>query len=197
MSNPSPAQDGLADEGCLMQALRGPTGCYVEAGLPPGRSRLPLRVVLSTASAYRLPVAAAFTHALQALTGMPDDMAMDVEVALHEAVANAIVHGNLGIASEGRDTPAGLAAFCRQMSERLSDPASGRRAVVMEAWWSKRRVLIGVTDEGDGFELDPPGDAGEAAHGRGIVIMRAISQGIAWNQRRRRLVLSFPGVRRA
>lgn len=191
MSTCAPSHDHSITAASLLRALHGPTASYVEAGLWSGRSRLPLRMILSTASAHKLPAAAVFTQALKTRAKLSSEVAADVELALHEAVSNAILHGNLGISSEGRDTVDGLAIYSQRVSERLADQKAGRRVVAIEAWWSARRILIGVTDEGDGFDLTAQGHMTEAAHGRGIFIMQAVSQGISWNQRRRRLLLTF------
>src|SRR3954452_12712935 len=46
---------------------------------------------------------------------------MKLTIALHEAVTNAVIHGNLGISSELKEH--GGDAFFRAVKERLADPA--------------------------------------------------------------------------
>lgn len=183
----------VLDGSAVLQALQGPAGLYVEAGCPPPRRRLPLHLVMRSRTAHAYPLAAAFVAALRARAGLLDRLAETIELALHEAVVNAVLHGNLGLGSEGRSTPEGFASFCEQVAAALDDPCRGGRLVDVAACWSDRCVLLAVADQGAGFDpgrLDATG-AAEAAHGRGLPIMRMLADGLRWNQRRRRLLLGF------
>ena len=76
----------------------------------------------------------------------------DVELALREALENAVVHGN----QEGRDTQVHVRCRCRPGTE----------------------ISIVVTDQGKGFDFEKIADKGvtldpAAEHGRGIQLMKA------------------------
>ena len=85
--------------------------------------------------------------------GFADDDMTNVEIALREALANAIIHGN------------------------ENDP---NKQVVVSCYCEKGRgVLIAVLDEGKGFDPDAVPDPRGAKrihlhHGRGIFLMRAL-----------------------
>src|SRR5688500_2996543 len=57
--------------------------------------------------------------------GVCDGRADNLVMALHEALTNAIVHGNLGISSELKEFPGG--AFAKALAERSADPVLASR----------------------------------------------------------------------
>src|SRR5277367_1013744 len=92
----------------------------------------------------------------------------DLHRALLEALSNAIIHGN-------REDP-------------------GKTIDVCAGWDDQARVVIAVTDHGDGF--DPAGLAdptsGEnlfAGHGRGVFLMRHLVDEVQFNLGGRQVVL--------
>ncbi|MGE5504284.1 MAG: hypothetical protein ACM31L_07650, partial [Actinomycetota bacterium] len=85
-----------------------------------------LGVALTTAQAYRLPLASLLRAAALRHFGITYDSRLALEVSLQEALANAIVHGNLTIgATEGLDE-----RFAR-IEAGLADPV--RSALRVEA----------------------------------------------------------------
>ncbi|MHB1424062.1 MAG: response regulator [Gemmataceae bacterium] len=109
-----------------------------------------------------------------------------IGVALHEALTNAILHGNLGVSSESRET--NEKEYYRQIAERRTQPP-----------WSERRVRVGVTltaqeavfviaDEGDGFDpemLPDPTDPAnlERVSGRGLLLIQTFMDRVEHNER--------------
>jgi serine/threonine-protein kinase RsbW len=98
---------------------------------------------------------------------LPDDVP-GVEIALREALANAVLHGNRNV----EDKRVLVRAYC--------DPDQG--------------VLIVVRDEGAGF--DPEGvpdprrkDRRELSHGRGIFLMRELMDHVEHRKGGREVVL--------
>ena len=82
-----------------------------------------------------------------------DDSATDIEIALSEALENAIVHGN----REDPDKPVYLTCRCTQDGE----------------------VSIAIQDDGQGFDTDTPPDPTTPENllrtsGRGIYLMKAL-----------------------
>lgn len=87
-----------------------------------------------------------------------------------EAVANAMVNGN------------------------RNDPS---RHVIVEIELRVDAVVIGVTDEGDGFDPgtipDPTGDAAhEATCGRGLFMIRSLADHVAFNARGNTIWMTLP-----
>lgn len=118
-------------------------------------------------------------------------------LALHEALVNAIVHGNLGVDSDlkadGDDT------FARVLAERSADPTFAQRRVSLEYRHLGNECVITITDEGDGFDhadwiatldadeqLDAPS---LRPSGRGILMMRALSDGVEYRHGGRQVIV--------
>jgi CheY-like chemotaxis protein/anti-sigma regulatory factor (Ser/Thr protein kinase) len=107
-----------------------------------------------------------------------------VGVALEEALANALHHGNLEIGSElrGRDDPAYYALVA---DRRARSPYRDRR-IHIEATLTTHKAIFIVRDEGSGFDpsqLPDPTDPAnlEKASGRGILLMRTFMDEVAFN----------------
>jgi serine/threonine-protein kinase RsbW len=91
-------------------------------------------------------------------TGITEDLLYDVEVALREAVANAVLHGN------------------RQ------DPS---KAVIVTVTIAPEALELTVHDEGAGFDPDAVPDPTAPdqvlrSSGRGLLLMRSFMDHVAW-----------------
>lgn len=109
---------------------------------------------LSTEAAMRMPAPSQpFADAVVRRIdgGDSGDLRMRIETALHETVANALVHGNLGLPSlsklEGDDQSD---TYQRAIQAGLSDRARACRRVELSACITATGVTIRVRDEGDG-----------------------------------------------
>ncbi|MFV1959776.1 MAG: response regulator [Planctomycetota bacterium] len=113
----------------------------------------------------------------------------DIKLALYEALANAIEHGNLEIDFEGKAEammdPGVLACLIRN---RLQDPRMGSRRVYVDVIYRPAEVEYRVRDEGPGF--DPASFEREAAladvnalHGRGLALIHHYMDAVAWDER--------------
>lgn len=101
-----------------------------------------------------------------------------LHTALHEAIANALIHGNLELASPRRDEPADFCTFGDAIAERLADPTYNRRHLWISLCPPARpgegaRLL--VRNEGNGFNPAslPPQERRrpERAHGGWALIL--------------------------
>lgn len=120
-------------------------------------------------------------------------------IALHEALTNAIVHGNLGISSALREQPGD--AFVRALAERSADPELAAREVRIRFQFDGERCEIRIRDEGGGFdwrnlfeELDARGEDAPpslANSGRGVIIMRAFTDGLRYEDGGREAVMTM------
>ena len=173
----------LAD--CLAQ----PGAVVVEIGEadPPGGDWAAVEVPadgfylsLTTATAFSLQVAPLIGQVLAARKVVGADRQSVVELCLQEAVANAIIHGNLGISSTAKDHPEGYRVFSQLVNSRLEDPALRECRVEVFARWNGQMLDIGIGDQGRGFNVarvpDEPVASGRS--GRGFVFMRALASGV-------------------
>jgi serine/threonine-protein kinase RsbW len=98
----------------------------------------------------------------------------DVELALHEALANAVVHGN-------RQDPRKSVQICGGC-ERSGD------------------LLLAITDQGDGFDhnLVPDPTAGDnllSRHGRGILLISRLMDSLEFRLNGRQLIMRKRAIR--
>ncbi len=116
-----------------------------------------------------------------------------VETALHEAISNAAIHGNLGLTAAGNRSTSAIDTLASEIEDRLRRAALAQRLVTIEATARENCLLVTVSDEGRGFaaELTAAPDR-SLAHGRGIMLMRKLSASVDYRDGGRTVCLSFP-----
>ena len=105
-----------------------------------------------------------------------------IELALHEAITNSIVHGNLGISSALKEQ--GDDAFAEVLAKRASDPELSDRPVTITVDYDGQRCRWTLADVGNGFDIskvnrqendDGPEEEDDLldllSSGRGILLM--------------------------
>lgn len=138
---------------------------------------------LTTATAHDLQLGGRLLAALSARLPLAGDRRDDMELALHEAVSNALVHGNLGVAGMKELSAQELERFSRDLGDRLADPALAARRIVIAiridpaedgpAEDGRALATVEVTDEGAGFTPGPRTSSG--ASGRGLDLIGNIA----------------------
>lgn len=99
-----------------------------------------------------------------------------VELAFQEALTNSLEHGNLELLSAWKEEVQkdGTDRFSVEKRKRLADPFYGNRKVRISVECTEDRLVISITDQGNGFEyekiicsqnLEP--------YGRGLAMIRA------------------------
>ncbi|HZY90521.1 MAG TPA: response regulator [Gemmataceae bacterium] len=107
-------------------------------------------------------------------------------VALHEALTNAVLHGNLEIRSELRETDE--KQYHRQAVERRTQAPYGDRRVFLTATLTRHEATFVVRDEGSGFDPallpDPtdPANLGRVS-GRGLLLIQTFMDRVEHNER--------------
>ncbi|MBI5164851.1 MAG: ATP-binding protein [Magnetospirillum sp.] len=152
---------------------------------------------LTTRTAYRLDVTRLIADGARRRFHLSEAVAGRLEQALGEAVANAVVHGNLGLSSEFRQSVNGLARFGQLLSERLDDPVLCGRRVEIAVQPGHGALVATVTDQGAGFDAAHLAQHGAAAGGkcgRGFVLMKSVADRVAFEDGGRRVRLSFAGA---
>jgi anti-sigma regulatory factor (Ser/Thr protein kinase) len=130
-----------------------------------------LALFISTTNAYQYDVAQVFTAALaRHLDDLTEDGLADLGLAIHELMANALIHGNLGVASP-KPGLEGFDAYCRSLEAALARPDLIARPVELSAAWQGGVVEVAVRDHGAGY--DPrrrrPPNPNERSHGLSMV----------------------------
>lgn len=148
---------------------------------------------LTTGTAYGLQCAVLVCDELTRRGALTAEHRPNVEMCLHEAIANAIVHGNLGISSAAKNQPDGYRVFGQMLRDRLGDPDIKRRRIDIFCRWNAATIAVAVVDQGSGFDSATTASAadGKARSGRGFVFMRALASRVAVTDGGRCTVLHF------
>lgn len=152
-----------------------------------------LYLTLTTRTAYHTEPARQFCAALAERLSLDDERRQDMELALHEAVVNGLLHGNLEISSAGRDTLDGLNLFCDTVAERLKDPQLANRPLEIFAVWDQHSIHLSVLDGGPGYDPDslPSPDDPNRKSGRGLFMIRQIANAITISEHGRCMTMRF------
>jgi anti-sigma regulatory factor (Ser/Thr protein kinase) len=196
---------GIASHERVLRGLQAPSCGFVEWSLSDGLPLSPSCIEhaalgghvlsLNTRAAYDLDAANLFTQALAARFPHLDPIIGDIELALAEGVANAIIHGNLGIGSKMRNDLQGFAKFQATLSSRLNDADMTFRRLEISAVPRADSLLeISVMDQGDGY--DSTAQMGRSAEieakcGRGLGLIRQLAHQVEARNGGRCLVMSF------
>jgi CheY-like chemotaxis protein len=108
-----------------------------------------------------------------------------VGVALEEALANALYHGNLEVDSELRESDD--SSYWKLAEERSKIEPYKNRRIHVDVELSRDEAVISIGDEGPGFDpskLPDPTDPAnlEMASGRGILLMRTFMSAVRYNE---------------
>lgn len=103
-------------------------------------------------------------------------IARRVNVAIEEALLNAMIHGNLEVSSDLRQEDERV--YDRLIQQRKDDPAYRDRRVKFTATFSDQAVRFRIEDDGPGFDVASLPDPVDPANlfrigGRGILLMRS------------------------
>ncbi|CAO3407550.1 ATP-binding protein [Azospirillum largimobile] len=172
-----------------------------------------LYVNLTTATAHDLQLGGRLLTAIGARHPLSGHRRDDIELALHEAVSNALVHGNLGVAGMKELSARELERFSRDLGDRLADPVLAARRIAIAVRIDPPRTApdnsdtiesdpaesppedgralatVEITDQGAGFvprQTEPAG-----ASGRGLGLIGNIADGLEIEEGGRRIRLRF------
>ncbi|CAK0759331.1 serine/threonine-protein kinase RsbW [Azospirillaceae bacterium] len=110
--------------------------------------------------------------------GIPPDVRYDIELALHEAISNAVLHGNLQIDGIKGLSIDALEYFAQNLDARIRDPDFALRRVEISGVLANNSLTIKVVDQGKGFASKAPTVSAleKSASGRGLELIRSIAQ---------------------
>ena len=161
--------------------------------------------VLAEQTHFRFPTRPDWIEAIVAhlktcavLCGACDESrAGKVMVALHEALSNAMIHGNLELDSNlrARDDQ----RFAAALAAHMADPRLANRRVDVLMDYDGERCEWVITDRGPGFNVDATlakvrnsdPDMLLLASGRGILIMRSFLDNVRYELNGRRVFLTL------
>ncbi len=107
-----------------------------------------------------------------------------INMALMEALMNAIVHGNLGVSST-RKLADDWDGYQQEISQRLAEPELASRLVRVRANLVGSTLSLVIQDEGAGFDPNSLPGVDEldifSTAGRGIAMIRETMDFVTWN----------------
>ena len=138
------------------------------------------------------------TH-LERMRLLEEGVRIQIGMALHEAVANAILHGNLDLSSDLREED--LAAYYRLAADRRERSPYKDRKVEVTVDISKIGIRFTVRDDGAGFDpahLPDPTDPAQLdkIRGRGLFLIRTFMDQVDFSDRGNEITM-FKNVRPA
>ena len=117
-------------------------------------------------------------------------------LALHEALTNSIIHGNLELSSDLKERSDN--AFAEALAARSVDPHYATRTVEVRIDYDGEHCRWTFTDQGKGFDVERalarvtnPDPEMVLASGRGILLMRAFLDEVRYEAGGRRVVLTL------
>ncbi|MGE4281600.1 MAG: SpoIIE family protein phosphatase [Magnetospirillum sp.] len=156
---------------------------------PPGDQQI--LASLTTATAYRLPLAMMFTESLFTQGLIAEAAKGGILLALQEAVANSVVHGNLELHSPRRAFE-NMRAYWAEIRNRLADPVKADRLVTLDARVRDGLIVITVTDQGRGYNPDSVQARDPSRpHGKGLKLISQLSLAREVAQGGRQHILTF------
>lgn len=187
----------------LSQALSPPVIQCVELGLEgrlkAGRERVvgQLSLLVSTRSAYRHPVGRRFLEAIEKRTKIAGDLHDRIGTAVQEAVMNSLLHGNLHIDTQARESLEGLNELHESIAHELERPDVAHCMIQLDALWSTKMLYVIVRDSGVGYPRDrlprrgEPDACAARSSGRGLSILTAVCDRVAVIEGGRAIRLGF------
>ncbi|MBI5121152.1 MAG: ATP-binding protein [Rhodospirillales bacterium] len=152
-----------------------------------------LLLSLSTATGFNADLTSLLCAACRQRMDFSDERLSDIETAVEEALSNAMVHGNLDIASVLRNDPADFDQYCDLVNERLTTPNYADRRIEILMTWSRDGIDVEVHDEGRGYDISnfQALPQVEAKCGRGFSLIRDLASNVTIAEHGRSLTMSF------
>lgn len=105
-------------------------------------------------------------------------------ISAEEALLNSIVHGNLEISSDIRETS--MSQYQALIESRMQDPQFEDRKINLEISLNRIRFQLQIKDQGQGFESENVQDPRDEkyisrASGRGLLLMRTFMDSVEYS----------------
>ena len=127
-----------------------------------------------------------FSEQLEDLNFCDATTRMRVSVALQEALANALYHGNLEVSSDLRQ--ADESEFYRLAEERRTQFPFRDRRIFLHSRFEKESILFTVRDEGPGYDTSTTAEVSDPEDmlrigGRGFLLIRTFMDEVTQNEK--------------
>ena len=147
-------------------------------------------LTLTAVQAYRADVADWFCDAVARKLDLPAEVRERMQLALHEVVANAVIHGCLEVDGFDRDSVTGFADYCQRVEERLEQPEFASRNIEIAGRWDPNGIVVKVRDFGPGYDVAAKNDGNSALH-RGLGLIRTLADTLEIGDEGRLVTMQF------
>lgn len=149
-----------------------------------------LCAVMTTRTTQQVNLANGLASTIGRRCGLVRERVADIELALHEALSNAVLHGNLNLDSIDGLSLNALERFLDAFRCRLADPAHAFRLVEVGCRLEPAWIEIEVADEGAGYALvERPQEP--LASGRGLTLITVSADEVEQMDNGRRIRMRF------
>jgi len=145
---------------------------------------------LTTESVWRNDIAGMVTAMLRDRFALSDSVKTDIETCLHEALINAVVHGNLSLRGK-IEALEDFELHYTTIKERIGRTPYKNRRINIAIWDLHQYLEINVSDEGKGFTADINFTEHTFPYGRGLFIIHSLADSISITEDRRTLCMRF------
>jgi anti-sigma regulatory factor (Ser/Thr protein kinase) len=171
------------DYGALVNSLE-----FLQRGAPD------FALALSSKHTYSPDTAHIITTALNDRFGMSRHKSMQILTCLQEALANAVIHGNLGIECE-RNSLEALERYYEMIIDAISDPYYADLCVYVLDWEQPGVLRICISHEGEGLldntKIQDSHPELQRRHGRGLFIIQSLAEWVMTDVTRKSLDITF------
>ena len=144
---------------------------------------------LTTISAYNNEAALHFYRWIAGKIDLSDSLQMSLELALQEAMANGLIHGNMGFDKTLPDSFHELDEYGQKVHTTLNNTEGGQKRIEVWACWDDQELTVSILDHGAGFEAKAPADSGVT--GWGLCLIESITKEIAITEGGRMMIMRF------
>ncbi len=117
----------------------------------------------------------------------------DIRISLHEAMVNALIHGNLNLGSQNRETACDLEKYFIEVEHRVNSDFYNDRAIQIITTWNKKSLKVRIINDGKGFHgsvLTTLPDR-KAKSGRGLLLIAMAADSCVLERGGREIAVSF------
>ncbi len=146
---------------------------------------------LTTRTAYRMPVAHHICSGLAGRLRISKHRRDEIELALHEAIVNAAIHGNLAVYKDQENSMEDIVEFYRISEERVADPQYACLRVDILVHWQSDFIEFMVIDQGDGFSVKKENHEKETAPWKGLNLISSLADSVTTGGKGNNIKMKF------
>ena len=153
-----------------------------------------IRISLTTATVYKSAFAHIISKIISAKIPISVEKSQSITLAIHEAVTNAVIHGNLEMHGKFTNLE-GFTKYYQELERRVESTDLRLRRIEVDLWFEGEMVMVSIQNEGDGYvpkedivteDSDPTG--------KGLGLIRSLSEKVEILDRGRKIEIGFSKV---